>query len=76
MVRDEGFEPPLAASETVVLPLDESRIRFLAHSLGIEPTFIVSETIVLPLDDLAIFLPMPFDVGNDPKLHQKRTFLN
>ena len=35
MVRDEGFEPPLAASETVVLPLDESRIGFFGSRLRI-----------------------------------------
>ena len=35
MVRDEGFEPPLAASETVVLPLDESRIGFFGSQLRI-----------------------------------------
>jgi hypothetical protein len=51
LVRDERVELPFAASETVVLPLDESRINLLAHDSGIEPAFDVSETSVLPLDD-------------------------
>ena len=55
MAADQGIEPRLSASETAVMPLDESAI--LAADLRIELRFWASKTPVLPLDESAMFGP-------------------